>query len=230
MEDQARGGFRAIVYHGGNLIPVGADLSGLVDIAQVLALNRRGCSSIVGPAAAVAAIWPALSKEWGPPRMARQEQPFMVSRKATSAPVDQSVRLVRTADLTAFLPAAVAMFTEELGISPLGNDSGAAYRARVLDLIANNRCLARFDRSGQVEFKAEIGALCSESAQIQGVWVRPDLRGQGIGTAAMAQVLRYALRLAPTASLYVNEFNSVARRMYERLGMRQIATLSTILF
>ena len=36
--------------------------------------------------------------------------------------------------------------------------------------------------------------------------------------------------LAPTASLYVNEFNRPAQRLYARLGLRPVATLSTVLF
>ena len=79
-------------------------------------------------------------------------------------------------------------------------------------------------------FKADIGALSAQTCQVQGVWVRPDLRGRGLGTAALAGVLHYALRLAPTASLYVNDFNAAARRMYAKLGMRQAATLATVLF
>jgi predicted GNAT family acetyltransferase len=46
----------------------------------------------------------------------------------------------------------------------------------------------------------------------------------------MAYVLDHARRLAPTVSLYVNDFNSAALRMYQRLGMNKIATLATVLF
>jgi predicted GNAT family acetyltransferase len=31
-------------------------------------------------------------------------------------------------------------------------------------------------------------------------------------------------------SLYVNDFNQPAQRMYARLGLQQVATLSTVLF
>ncbi len=51
----------------------------------------------------------------GPPRMAP----------------DPLVRRVRPSELDVLLPASVAMFTEEVGVSPLGPDGGAAYRARV---------------------------------------------------------------------------------------------------
>ena len=74
-------------------------------------------------------------------------------------------------------------------------------------------------------FKAEIGALSGRTAQIQGVWVRPELRGRGIGTSALAASCDYALRQAPTVSLYVNAYNAPARAMYERLGFVQLNTL-----
>jgi predicted GNAT family acetyltransferase len=31
-------------------------------------------------------------------------------------------------------------------------------------------------------------------------------------------------------SLYVNDYNVAARRLYDRLGMRQVGTLRTVLF
>jgi predicted GNAT family acetyltransferase len=121
------------------------------------------------------------------------------------------------------------MFTEELGISPHVAPGTAAFHARIRSLIAERRAFAAVDFRGQVVFKAEIGAVTRHTAQIQGVWVRPDLRGRGIGRAGLTTVLGHALDLAPTASLYVNDFNIPARRMYAALGMRQHATLATVL-
>ena len=221
---------RAAVFHGGNLIPVGDDLDALELIADQLGRSRRGCSSIVGPAAAVAAVWPRLARRWGPARSVRAVQPLLVTAGLPDVEPDPAVRRVVPSEIRRFLPAAVSMFTEELGVSPLGPDGGTSYRARVAEVIDSGRAFARFDDSGQIEFKAEIGALAPGTAQIQGVWVRPDLRGNGIGTAAMASVLHHGLRCAPTVSLYVNDYNTPARRMYQRLGMHQIGTLSTVLF
>jgi predicted GNAT family acetyltransferase len=65
--------------------------------------------------------------------------------------------------------------------------------------------------------------LCA--CQIQGVWVRPDVRRRGIGPACLASVVTYAL----TLTLYVNDYNTAARSRYARLVMRQVATLSTVL-
>ena len=220
----------AAAFHGANLIPVGDDLAGFEILADQIARTPRGCSSIVGAASAVSVIWPLLARGWGPARAVRRNQPFLVACSPAQISVDETVRVVRPADLRQFLPAAVAMFTEELGISPRGHDCGASYRVRVADLINSGRAFAKFDDRGRLEFKAEIGSLTAATAQVQGVWVRPDLRGRGIGTAAMAAVLQRALRSVPSVSLYVNDFNTPARRMYDRLGMRQHNTLSTVLF
>ncbi|CAN5491471.1 GNAT family N-acetyltransferase [soil metagenome] len=230
LDDPADGRLRAALFHGGNLIPVGEDVTALQALAERLSRNGRGCSSIVGAAVAVSAIWPTLSRSWGPARSIRGRQPLLLADRPAPIRVDPAVRPVHRAELAAFLPAAVAMFTEELGISPLGRDRGASYRSRVAEVIGAGRAFARFDDRGAVEFKAEIGAQSGATAQVQGVWVRPDLRGRGIGTAAMGAVLDLVLQHSPTVSLYVNDYNAPARRMYERLGFRQAGTLSTVLF
>ena len=223
-------GLRAAAFHGGNLIPVGDDLDALQVIAEQLGRTGRGCSSIVGSVDAVEVMWPVLARHWGQARTIRRSQPLLrIDERSAIAP-DPAVRRVTAEDLPMFLPAAIAMFTEELDISPIGSDGGRGYRNRVSQLINAGRAFARFDDRGRVEFKAEIGALGSQTAQIQGVWVRPDLRGRGLGTAAMSAVLDFALQKAPTVSLYVNDFNTAGRRMYDRLGMYQIGTLSTVLF
>jgi predicted GNAT family acetyltransferase len=122
------------------------------------------------------------------------------------------------------------MFTEEVGTSPLGSDNGAAYRARVRDLVLAGRAFARIE-NGRVLFKAELGAVSVRACQIQGVWVDPAHRGRGLGTFGTAAVVGEALRsVAPTVSLYVNDFNLPARRAYERVGLRNVGTFCSVLF
>ena len=99
-------------------------------------------------------------------------------------------------DLERYLPAAAAMFTEELGVSPHVAPGSVPFRARVNELLTAGRAFASFDFRGQVTFKAEIGAVSRRACQIQGVWVRPDLRRRGIGTASLASVMTHALTLA----------------------------------
>lgn len=217
-------------YAGANLVPVGATPAAVTAFASRARLQGRRCSSIVGPAEAVGQMWELLRPYWGRPREIREAQPVMAISGPPRVAPDPQLRRVRPTELDVLLPASVAMFTEEVGVSPLGPDGGAAYRARVAELIALGRAFARVE-DGRVMFKAEIGAVTPHACQVQGVWVRPELRGQGLAVAGMAAVVREALRaIAPVVSLYVNDFNAPARAVYRKVGFAELATLTSILF
>jgi predicted GNAT family acetyltransferase len=134
-----------------------------------------------------------------------------------------------SAELDRYLPAAVAMFTEEVGVDPRAGDGGAGYRSRVAELVAAGRAFARFE-GDEVVFKAEIGALSSQVGQIQGVWVNPVWRGHGLGTAGTAAVAERLAAIGRISSLYVNGFNHVARSAYKRIGFTQVGSFATVLF
>jgi predicted GNAT family acetyltransferase len=134
-------------------------------------------------------------------------------------------------DLPALYPACVAMYTEEVGVSPEAGGGKDYYRARVQQLISRGWSFARFDEHGRVVFKAEVACASPYAAQIQGVYVAPDRRGEGLATRGMAAVADIVRReIAPNVSLYVNEWNTPARAAYERVGFRQTATFATVMF
>jgi len=220
----------AACFAGANLVPVGDAPAALAAFADRARRQGRRCSSIVGPAHAVAALWERLEPHWGPAREIRASQPLLSTCRPPAVPADPRVRRVGLAELDVLMPACVAMFTEEVGTSPLGNDNGAAYRARVRDLVMGGRGFARIE-GGEVLFKAELGAVSTRVCQVQGVWVAPAYRGRGLGTAGTAAVVAEALRtVAPVVSLYVNDYNLPARRAYQRVGFDNVGTFSSVLF
>ncbi len=220
----------SLCYVGANLVPVSATPEAIAAFgARARALGRR-CSSIVGLAADVHDLWGLLAPYWGRPREIRAAQPVMAISGPPAVAPDPLVRRVRPDELGILLPASIAMFTEEVGVSPLGADGGRAYRARVSELIAAGRAFARI-ANGQVVFKAEIGSVTPRACQVQGVWVRPELRGRGLAEAGMAALVTEALRtVAPVVSLYVNDFNLPARAAYRRVGFTEVATFASVLF
>ncbi|MEV6800963.1 GNAT family N-acetyltransferase [Micromonospora rifamycinica] len=225
-----RRNLESICWLGGNLTPILATDSAVAAFAEQLSSEERLCSSIVGRADAVLGLWERLADHWGPARDVRPNQPLLATDALPDIPVDPEVRRVRPNEVHRLFPAAVAMYAEEVGVSPLADDGGRAYRRRVEDLVRAGRAYARMV-DGEVVFKAELAVVTRRTAQIQGVWVAPQWRGRGIATAAMAAVVRDALlRVAPTVSLYVNDFNRPARRVYERCGFHPVGTLATILF
>ncbi|MEV0940052.1 DUF4081 domain-containing GNAT family N-acetyltransferase [Micromonospora wenchangensis] len=225
-----RRNLESICWLGGNLTPILATDSAVAAFAEQLSGEERLCSSIVGRADAVLGLWDRLADNWGPARDVRPNQPLLATDAPPAIPVDPEVRRVRPDEVHLLFPAAVAMYAEEVGVSPLADDGGRAYRRRVEDLVRAGRAYARMV-DGEVVFKAELAVVTRRTAQIQGVWVAPAWRGRGIASAAMAAVVRDALlRVAPTVSLYVNDFNRPARRVYERCGFHRVGTLATILF
>lgn len=225
-----RGRLEALCYAGANLVPCQAGPEAVRAFADRARRQGRRCSSLVGPAEAVQELWRLLAPAWGPAREVRADQPLLVATGPPAVPADPRVARVRPDQLEQLLPASIAMFTEEVGISPLQADGGAMYRARVAELVQDGRAFAVFD-GGQVLFKAEIGSATRQACQVQGVWVAPEHRGRGLGTAGMAAVVQEARRsVAPVVSLYVNGYNTAARRSYAKVGFHQVATLSSVLF
>ncbi|AGP54671.1 GNAT family N-acetyltransferase [Streptomyces rapamycinicus] len=225
------GRLESLCYAGANLVPICATPEAVRGFAERARRAGRRCSSIVGPAETTAGLWSLLEPSWGPAREVRARQPLMVtSSMPADVPPDPLVRRVRRDEMDVIMPACVAMFTEEVGVSPLAGDGGLLYQARVAELVTAGRSFARIE-NGRVVFKAEIGAATPQACQIQGVWVAPEYRGRGLSETGMAAVLRYALsEVAPVVSLYVNDFNTAARAAYRRVGFREVGAFMSVLF
>lgn len=227
----ADGQLRSLCYSGANLVPICATPEAVRAFADRARRVGRRCSSIVGPAGPTAQLWRLLEPGWGPARDVRAHQPLMVADgPSTTVTPDPLVRRVRKDEMEVIMPACVAMFTEEVGISPMSGDGGLLYQARVAELVGSGRSFARIE-DGKVVFKAEIGAATRQACQVQGVWVAPEHRGRGLSETGMAAVLQYALAdVAPLVSLYVNDYNTPARAAYRRVGFDEVGAFMSVLF
>ncbi len=217
------------VYLGANIIPIQVPESLTEVFATHIRDYVRGPIPLTGQAQQVLGLWGYLSHHWGTPREIRSDQPLLTISDKPNIAVDDQVRYSRFVDLDLLFPACVDMFTEEVGVSPIIHGVGP-YRTRVQDLIALKRSFVRIDQD-VVVFKAEVGAVSSAVAQIQGVWVNPKYRGQGLAAPALASVVQKVRDdLAPTASLYVNSYNKPALATYKAVGFTQVDTFASILF
>jgi predicted GNAT family acetyltransferase len=224
------GDLRSACHVGANLVPVQADADDARVFAERALARPRTATTIVGPHEPVRAIWDVVSESWGTPRDQRWEQPHLEIATDPRVAPDPLVRRTTLAEADVLYPACVAMYTEEVGVSPEVFGGADFYRTRVRNLVSRGWSFARLE-GGEVVFKAEVACLSPHAAQVQGVYVAPDRRGRGIGAAGMAAVVA-AIRadLAPVVSLYVNDYNVAARRIYERVGFRQTATFATVMF
>lgn len=223
-------GLAALCHAAANLSPVDASGDAIAAFAARALAQGRKCGSIMGPHQQVMDLWRLLEPEWGPPRSVRPQQPFLVLDSAPRVAPSSDVRPARARDIDALYPACVAMYTEELGVSPEAEGGAEAYRARVAQLISRGHAFVHLS-GDEVVFKAELGAVTPHASQLQSVWVNPRYRGHGLAAAGVAAVCAAALKdFAPVVSLYVNEHNEPARRAYDRVGFTETCRFATILF
>lgn len=223
-------GLQAICWASANLVPVGCDASAISAFADKLDRWRRHCSSLFGPADMVLPLWADLRPSWGRPREVRKHQPVLATAgpPAPGASFDPEVRRARFDEVDKVMPAAAAMFTEEIGYPPY-TGSGQVYRQSVAALIRVGHTFVRVV-DGEVTFKADVGSVALGVAQIQGVWVAPRWRGKGLAAPAMASVVELVrAEIAPVVTLYVNDFNAPARATYARVGFTEIGSFATVL-
>jgi predicted GNAT family acetyltransferase len=221
---------QAICWASANLVPVGCDAQALAAFAAKLRRWRRQCSSVFGPADMVLPLWEQLRPTWGEPRDVRANQPVLATAGPlpTGVPGDPRVRRARFDEVDLVVPAAAAMFTEEIGYPPYWG-SKQLYRQGIASLIRQGHTFVRVD-DGEVVFKADVGSVALGVAQIQGVWVAPRWRGQGLAGPAMAAVVEQVqAEIAEVVTLYVNDFNAPARATYARVGFTEIGSFATVL-
>ena len=226
------GDLEAVCHAGSNLVPShGLSEAALEAFSRRALDGRRRSDAVFGPADDVAALWERLGERWERHvREFRWHQPLMVAEGEPPIDPDPRVRLGELDDMELLYPAAVAMSTEEVGVSPEAGGNARMYRARVEQLVERGWSFVLVD-DGELIFKAEVAAATPDACQVQGVYVAPDRRGEGISAPAMAAVVAHATaHIAPKVTLYVNDFNEAARKSYARCGFTEQGEYATIMF
>ena len=225
------GTLESLCWSSANLVPVEADDETISYFADRVRRWRRHCASVLGPSEQVTELWRHLEPAWGPARTVRSQQPLMSTMDRPSAlgvELDERVRPATEAEVDLVMPAAAHMFEGEIGYPPY-TGSGAAYRSALLSLIDRGHTYVAIE-DGAVIFKADVGSVALGCAQLQGVWLAPHLRGQGLAVPLMASVVEQVMETrARWVTLYVNDFNESARATYARVGFEDVGTFSTVL-
>lgn len=221
----------ALLHLGANLVPVNMDAEARAAFVEDLG-RWRNFIAMVGPAAELLALWQDLCARWGESyeavRVMRPRQLLMARSEASSVAADPRLAPATPAMFDSYFAAAAAMYLEELEEDPLQTNP-VGYRNYVRRLIEQGRAFAIADE-GEVVFKADLGAVSAQVAQVQGVWVKPAFRGRGLSVGGMAGVTNAIVASGRTASLYVNDFNAPAVASYRRCGYAEVGALASILY
>jgi ribosomal protein S18 acetylase RimI-like enzyme len=226
------GELRGLLHVGPNLVPATDDQAACEALAAA-AGGLYPTRMVVGERTTVELLWSLIGGSYAAPREVRRRQfvyavdpDRLVRDRHGGAP--GHARLAERSDEDRVLKLSAAMYTEEMGENPMARDPDG-YRRRVRMLIARGWTYV-YESGGRLQFKMDVGCASHRTAQIQGVYVPPDLRGRGVGSAAMAACCDLALDRHPNLSLYVNDFNTPAVALYERIGFgRQPYDFQTIM-
>jgi predicted GNAT family acetyltransferase len=176
--------------------------------------------AIISPAHLVETLWSGLRTRIDPPTVVRMNQPIYAIRRRLDFPDLTASRFSTMRDLDQLVPACAAMHREEVGIDPLDRDA-AGYRERIRELVEKKRSVIRVAGTTIVS-KCEFSAMTPEAVQLMGVWTHPHYRRQGLSRELLREVCGHLFRKGRTVTLFVNDFNTPAIRLYEALGFERI--------
>ncbi|MFV0453069.1 MAG: GNAT family N-acetyltransferase [Propioniciclava sp.] len=221
----------ALLHVGTNLVPINVDAPAREAFVEDLG-RWRTFTAILGSSSEVLPLWRALVDRWGgrygPTRVVRPRQLLMARSDPSPVAVHPDFAFASFEHFDSYFAAAVAMYTEELLEDPTRTNP-VGYRGYVRSLVSARRAFA-IVAEDEVVFKADLGAVSDDVAQVQGVWVHPDRRGQGLGAQGTAGVTNAIVATGRTASLYVNDFNAPAIATYRRCGYAEVGIFSSILY
>lgn len=191
-----------------------------------LAQNSSRTHVLMGEREKVEHFWKLYSNGGQAPRLMCRglllEQRFPVEVRK---PV-QGLRRAMLRDLEMLLPVHAALASQETGVNPMEKDPNG-FRLRLARRIEQGRVWVLFE-NGRLIFKADIVSDTPEVNYLEGIYVAPENRGQGIGSHCLSQLTRNLLARTKIVSLLVNEENEKASEFYLKSGFKLRAHYDTI--
>ena len=218
------------VAHFGRQAVVVAQSEAAVDALANAAVAYRDNRLIVLPRRIAKRYWERISGWHAPPRFTRERQPLLAVDASTLIAFPNSRLTVRRAEpteLRAIVQNSAEMIEHELGYDPRRGASDFTWNVR--RMIERGWWWVGFIDRAPV-FYCHLGPYSEATAQLQGVWTPPQIRGRNIATVALSSICAELLQEFPTISLYVNDFNIEALRVYEKVGFTEVGELTTFLF
>jgi GNAT superfamily N-acetyltransferase len=114
----------------------------------------------------------------------------------------------------------------ESGSSPLLKDR-AGFLKRCLRRIEQRRTFVVFE-NGKLVFKADIAAETSDVVYLEGIYVAPEYRGQGVGSSCLANLGLQLIERFENVCLLSNVEFAGAHRSFLKAGFRNTGSCQTI--
>jgi RimJ/RimL family protein N-acetyltransferase len=222
----ARGAVDGVCYIGAQIVVCGE--SSTLDAFAERLRHQRTPRMIVGPRPAVERFWSLVKSSFVQPVATRTSQPVYALERArlrTTEPAGD-VAVATLDELDEIVPQSAAMIAGEIGGDP--RRAGFEFRSRTARII-DRGWWWRSRVDGKLAFMCNVGSASPYTAQLQGVWTPPEMRGNGYATHGLAAICARLFADHATLCLYVNDFNVDAIALYERVGFERVGEFQTIL-
>ena len=172
---------------------------------------------IVGAEDFTTPFWQAYAPSAAPLVWERREPVYRVVRETLRVP-SRRVKLVpaREQDLDEVVANSAEQYREDLRDDRFAADPHL-FRERHRHDVRERRWWILQD-NGRIVFQVHVGPENERVVQIGGVFTVAEERNRGLATTGVAAMARQLLERRPAVSLFCDEANRAARRVYERLG------------
>jgi GNAT superfamily N-acetyltransferase len=171
-------------------------------------------------------FWNYLRNGIGQPRLICTELLFEISFPFAVQKCAYEIRLAQMSELDQIAEAQAEIAYMECGVNPLQKDH-EGFLKRVARRIEQGRVFVVFE-NGQLVFKADIIAETSEVIYLEGIYVAPSHRGQGLGSACLAKLSVDLLNRVQHISLLSNIAFTDAHTAYSKAGYKKTGSCVTI--
>jgi GNAT superfamily N-acetyltransferase len=160
------------------------------------------------------------------PRLTCTELLFEVQFPFLVPECNKDIREATLDELEVVAEAQAAIAFMECGVDPMERDR-EGFLSRVARRIERGRTFVVVE-DGKLVFKADIVAETSETAYLEGVYVAPEFRGQGVGSSCLAELTLDILKRVPNVCLLSNINFIDAHLSYLKAGFRNTDYCTTL--
>jgi GNAT superfamily N-acetyltransferase len=175
---------------------------------------------------AAESFWNHFSDGLSEPRLKCVERLFEVSFPFMVTKNERTLRLATSEELLQVAEAQAEVAFMECGVDPMVKDR-EGFLKRVQRRIDQGRIFVVFEGEKLV-FKADVIAETTETAYLEGIYVAPEHRGQGIGSMCLSELTLNLLNRVENVCLLSNVDFESAHKSYLKAGYKATDHCTTL--